>query len=193
MNSIQQLQTFQRNWMNQLPTCQSTTSMAINYLDDSKLLTEKEFNITNSSIQSLLIKINKGQLTSFEVLISFIKKSLLCQSINKTTGNDFDYRTIGDAILRAQYLDFYYQNYGKTLSKFHGLPIGTNQLLKYKSILGLNENNNEGIDAGIIEIDGLDIQLNLRQNQLPTGYNSINSNTCYSRSFQARAPSQVKI
>ncbi|KAK6203556.1 uncharacterized protein RJT21DRAFT_119725 [Scheffersomyces amazonensis] len=191
MNSIEQLQAFQNNWATQLVQCQSKTSIAMNYLDDSKLLSEKEFNITNSTIQSLLSKIQSGQLTSFEVLISFIKKSLLINGNSKV-----NYTNISEALLRAQYLDFYYKTYGKTLGKFHGLPIDSKQLNKFQSVIGLSDANDTTIgDNGVIIIKDLHIPLVIRSQQPNTSTYPISSNTttCYSRSFQARLPSSIKI
>lgn len=69
------------------------------YLNDDKLLTEKEFHITYSPVSVLTKKVEKLQLTRVEILIAFIKKAALSGRLPK----DFN---MADALMTAVYCDW---------------------------------------------------------------------------------------
>lgn len=69
------------------------------YLNDDKLLTEKEFHITYSPVSVLTKKVQKLQLTPVEILIAFIKKAALGGRLPR----DFN---MTDALVTAVYYDW---------------------------------------------------------------------------------------
>jgi Asp-tRNA(Asn)/Glu-tRNA(Gln) amidotransferase A subunit family amidase len=86
----------------------------------SGLLSDKEFSITeNHSASSLVRLMTRGDLTSEEVTLAFIKRaSIATQLVNCCTEIMAD-----EALLRAKRIDHEYKMTGKVAGPLHGLPV----------------------------------------------------------------------
>ncbi|KAK6454319.1 uncharacterized protein RJT20DRAFT_136679 [Scheffersomyces xylosifermentans] len=140
--SIIALEDFQHDWEDAFMQLESSY---IKYLYDDKLLTEKEFNITKAPMASIRYKIASGQWTATETLIAFVKKSIINHKVASIS-------SVKDAILRAQYLDWYYKTHGKTVGPLHGLPIAKPCATIFKESYG-----DSSCDTGAIYVEKLDI------------------------------------
>lgn len=101
---------------------------AIKYLYDKKLLSEKEFEITDSSATRILSQIAKGAWTSVEVFKAFAKRATIAHQLTNCALELFT----EEGLKRAEYLDDYYKKNGKTVGPLHGLPVSLKEQMNYK-------------------------------------------------------------
>lgn len=100
----------------------------LKYMYDAKLLTDKEFEITDSSASALVGKIAKGELSSVETFNAFAKRAIIAHQFTNCALELF----IDEGLERAKYLDDYYKTNGKTIGPLHGLPISLKEQMDYK-------------------------------------------------------------
>ncbi|ODV79484.1 amidase [Suhomyces tanzawaensis NRRL Y-17324] len=101
---------------------------AVDYLYQNKLLTPKEFEITDQSAVSLAAKIADGVYTSVEVLKAYAKRAVIAHQFTNCAMQVF----IDEGLERAQYLDDYLKTHGKTVGPFHGLPVSLKEHMDYR-------------------------------------------------------------
>ncbi|PSK39595.1 hypothetical protein C7M61_001394 [Candidozyma pseudohaemuli] len=101
---------------------------ALQYLYDEKLLTEKEFEITDSSSSRIVNQIAKGAWSAVEVFKAFAKRATIAHQLTNCALELFT----DEGLERAQYLDDYYAKNGKTVGPLHGLPISLKEQMNYK-------------------------------------------------------------
>ncbi|EGW34475.1 uncharacterized protein SPAPADRAFT_70583 [Spathaspora passalidarum NRRL Y-27907] len=101
---------------------------AVKYLYDAKLLTSEELAITDSSAVDLVNKIAKGKLSSVEVFKAFAKRAVIAHQFTNCATEFFT----EEGLKRAQELDAYLKENGKTVGPLHGLPVSLKEHLCYK-------------------------------------------------------------
>lgn len=99
----------------------------LKHLYAKKLLTEREFEITDSSASDLLGKISVGSISSVEVFNAFAKRAVIAHQFTNCALDLFT----DEGLARAKYLDDYYQKNGKTIGPLHGLPISLKEQMSY--------------------------------------------------------------
>ncbi|KAI5949398.1 hypothetical protein KGF54_005633 [Candida jiufengensis] len=141
------------------------------YLNES-LLSEKEFNLTSLTPNTLLLKLSKGSITSLELTTAFIKKYMI---INNLITMDPIIKThITNALAQARFLDCYYKATNSLMGPLHGLPINDDQLLQFQINYGIDDE----------EIDSLGhIRLNMATYLNLLGNDDIFSNDSYSKNY----------
>lgn len=101
---------------------------AVKYLKDKKLLTDEEFEITDSTAAFIASKIAKGEWTSVQVFKAFAKRATIAHQFTNCALDIFT----EEGLERAQYLDDYFKKNGKTIGILHGLPISLKEQMNYK-------------------------------------------------------------
>lgn len=101
---------------------------AVKYLYNEKLLTEKEFEITDSSASRIVLQIAKGTWSSVDVFKAFAKRATIAHQLTNCALELF----VDEGLERAKYLDEYYAKHGKTVGPLHGLPISLKEQMNYK-------------------------------------------------------------
>lgn len=93
------------------------------------ILSEAELDITESyDAVALVAKLASKQFSAKDVITAFSKRAAIAQQlVNCLTETFFD-----EALERAQYLDDYLAQEGKTLGPFHGLPISIKDSFQVK-------------------------------------------------------------
>ncbi|CAI7572400.1 unnamed protein product [Penicillium manginii] len=95
----------------------------------SGLLTDRELGITELSATELTSGMGKGELTAEEVVVAFLKRSVLGhQLLNFAT--EF---LAEEAIARAKELDEFYKTTGKLIGPLHGVPISVKEHIGFKN------------------------------------------------------------
>lgn len=132
-----------RSWLQPVITNMESILSDSKIMNDDKLLTEKEFNITSSPLSVLLRKVEKLQLTRVEILVAFMKKAALSERLPE----DFN---MANALATAVYQDWHRENLGNLTDRLHYLT-GTSykQLgLEQKMLVG-ETNGRESMNHGI--------------------------------------------
>ncbi|RLV92880.1 hypothetical protein JA1_002882 [Spathaspora sp. JA1] len=101
---------------------------AVQYLYDAKLLTPEEFAITDTSAVELVNKIAKGELTSAEVYHAFAQRAVIAHQFTNCALDFF----LPEGLKRAEELDAYFKEHGKTVGPLHGLPISLKEHMNYR-------------------------------------------------------------
>lgn len=101
---------------------------ALKYLYDEKLLSEKEFEITDSSASRIIKQIALGSWSSVDVFKAFAKRATIAHQLTNCALELFT----DEGLERAKYLDDYYAKNGKTIGPLHGLPISLKEQINYK-------------------------------------------------------------
>ncbi|KAJ6161303.1 hypothetical protein N7470_004699 [Penicillium chermesinum] len=114
------------------------------------LLSEHEVAITNLSATQLVAEMGQGKLSAEEVVIAFLKRSVLGhQLLNFATEFLAD-----EAISRAKELDDYYKKTGKLVGPLHGVPISVKEHVAIK-----NKTCNTGYVAWVDQVASEDAYL----------------------------------
>lgn len=100
----------------------------LKYLYLAKLLTEKEFQITDTPAFKILEKIAAGELTAVETFKAFGHRAIICHQFTNCALELF----LNEGLARAEYLDDYFKKNGKTIGPLHGLPISLKEQMNYK-------------------------------------------------------------
>ncbi|KAF9269992.1 general amidase [Marasmius fiardii PR-910] len=94
------------------------------------LLDGRELNITNSDVETLLLKLSSGEWTAVEVTTAFCKRAIVAQQLTNCLTEIF----IDRALARAVQLDEYYQKTGKVVGSLHGLPVSLKDQVDIKGL-----------------------------------------------------------
>lgn len=100
----------------------------LKYLHQAKLLSDKEFEITDSTGSALVSKIALGQLSSVDVFNAFAKRAVIAHQFTNCALELFT----EEGLERAKYLDDYFKKNGKTIGPLHGLPVSLKEQMSYK-------------------------------------------------------------
>ncbi|KAJ5890792.1 amidase [Penicillium subrubescens] len=140
-----------KQWL--LPESQLPPAMQKNVIDfprQSGLLSERELIITELSATELVREMGKGDLTAEEVVVAFLKRSVIGQQLL-----NFATEFLADeAIARARELDQHYKQTGKLVGPLHGIPISVKEHIGFK-----NKTCNTGYVAWIDNIAPEDAHL----------------------------------
>ncbi|KAI3406590.1 hypothetical protein KGF56_000722 [Candida oxycetoniae] len=101
---------------------------AVDYLYKAKLLTEREFEITDSSATKIVSEIANGNWTCAEVFTAFAKRATIAHQFTNCAHELFT----KEGLERAKELDEYYKANGKTVGPLHGLPISLKEFISLK-------------------------------------------------------------
>lgn len=101
---------------------------ALKYLYDAKLLSKEELEITDLSASKLLAKIASGELTSVEAFKAYAKRATIAHQLTNCALELF----VDEGLERAQYLDKYLKENGKTVGPLHGLPMSVKEHNKFR-------------------------------------------------------------
>ncbi|KAJ5128565.1 hypothetical protein N7448_002282 [Penicillium atrosanguineum] len=127
-----------------------TQKNVIAFPQQSGLLSERELTITEMSATKLVEEMRKGTLKAEEVVVAFLKRSVLGhQLLNFATEFLAD-----EAIARAKELDEYYQQTGKLVGPLHGVPISVKEHIGLK-----NKTCNTGFVAWVDKVTPEDAHL----------------------------------
>lgn len=99
----------------------------VEYLNTTKALSDREKEITNTSASELATKIAKAEISSVEVLKAFAHRAVILQQFTNFAMEFF----INEGIKRAQELDDYLAQNGRTVGPLHGLPISLKEQIGY--------------------------------------------------------------
>lgn len=100
----------------------------VEYMYKNKLLTQKEFIITNCNCSELLEKYSNGELCVVEVFNSFAKRATIAHQLTNGAMEIFT----EDGLETAKSLDEYYKNTGKLIGPLHGIPMSLKEHLSVK-------------------------------------------------------------
>ncbi|KAG2122712.1 general amidase [Suillus cothurnatus] len=89
------------------------------FLETCNLLTTREIEITNSSVNVLLEKLTCGEWTAVDVTTAFYKRAIMVHQLVNCLTEIFVHR----ALARAAELDNHFKQTGKVVGPLHGLPI----------------------------------------------------------------------
>ncbi|PYH97438.1 amidase [Aspergillus ellipticus CBS 707.79] len=96
----------------------------------SGLLSEKELAITDLSATSLVQEMGAGKLKAEEVVVAFLKRSVIGQQLVNFATEFLTDR----AIARAKELDEYFERTGKLVGPLHGVPISVKEHIGIKGL-----------------------------------------------------------
>lgn len=123
-----QSETIPSQWRIQLPP-----ESALNVISSPEtcgLLTPEEIEITNVSVEILLLKLAAGEWSSFVVTTAFYKRAVISHQLVNCLTEIFVER----ALARATELDEYMKKTGKVAGPLHGLPISLKDQLCIKGL-----------------------------------------------------------
>ncbi|CAK9442331.1 uncharacterized protein LODBEIA_P60740 [Lodderomyces beijingensis] len=99
---------------------------AVDYLYSAKLLSEREFEITDTSATEIVAKIAAGEWTAVEVFTAYAKRATIAHQFTNCAHELFTQ----EGLERAKELDAYQkENDGKTVGPLHGLPISLKEFV----------------------------------------------------------------
>lgn len=101
---------------------------SVKYLYEKKLLTDEEFEITDSPAHAVVANIAKGKWSAVQVFKAFAKRGTIAHQFTNCAMDLFP----EEGLKRAQELDEYYAKNGKTIGPLHGLPISLKEQMNYK-------------------------------------------------------------
>ncbi|KAK7677944.1 hypothetical protein QCA50_019024 [Cerrena zonata] len=100
----------------------------LKYIYEKNLLSEAEFNITDTPASELVPKLAKGELTAVEVFRAFAKRATIAHQFTNCAMEIFN----DEGLERAKYLDEYLAKEKKPIGPLHGLPISLKEHMHYK-------------------------------------------------------------
>lgn len=104
---------------------------ALDYIRESKLLTPKELEITESyDVAELLRKISTRKLSSLEVAMAFAKRAAFAHQLTTCLTEIF----FDEAFAAAIKLDHVLATTGKTVGPLHGLPVSVKDCVGIKGV-----------------------------------------------------------
>ncbi|KAL4803953.1 amidase signature domain-containing protein [Aspergillus unguis] len=124
-------QSIPKQWT--VPADQLPPVTQLNVLDFPRkcgILTDKELDITESSATALVKAMGKGQYSAEEVVVAFLKRSVIGHQL-------FNFATefmADKAISRAKELDHYFKETGKLVGPLHGIPISVKEHIGFKGL-----------------------------------------------------------
>ncbi|KAL0580414.1 hypothetical protein V5O48_001567 [Marasmius crinis-equi] len=177
-----QLASIPKEWLNQLATnIPPPTELDVtSYPRACGLLDERELDITESDVTSLLPRVASGEWTALEVTIAFCKRAVIAQQLTNCLTEIFFER----AFASASALDEYFKRTGKVVGALHGLPVslkdqvrikGLDSTIGYVSYINIPAERN-AVLADILESQGavLFVKTNVPQTLLwPETHNNI--------------------
>lgn len=101
---------------------------AVQYLYAEKLLSPEEFVITDSSIGALLENIASGKWLSVQVFKAFAKRATIAHQLLNCALELFP----KEGLERAETLDQYLKENGRTIGPLHGLPVSLKEQMNFK-------------------------------------------------------------
>lgn len=101
---------------------------SVKYLYEHKLLSETEFNITDTPASELVPKLAKGELTAVDVFKAFAKRATIAHQFTNCAMEIFN----DEGLERAKYLDEYLAKEKKPIGPLHGLPISLKEHYNFK-------------------------------------------------------------
>ncbi|KAI5959885.1 uncharacterized protein KGF55_005117 [Candida pseudojiufengensis] len=110
-----------------------------NKYQNESLLSEREFNLTSSSVNNLLLKLSTGKVTSVELTSAFIKKYMIINDIFEI--DPIMRNKLTNALASARFLDGYYKTTQTLIGPLHGLPINEEQLKRLQENFGIENDD----------------------------------------------------
>ncbi|ODV96564.1 hypothetical protein PACTADRAFT_48397 [Pachysolen tannophilus NRRL Y-2460] len=104
-----------------------STFSPIKFLYDNKILSKREFEITDTPAHLLVEKIASMELSSVEVLKAFVHRAVICQQFTNFVMDFF----FEEGLKKAAELDKILKETGKTVGPLHGLPISLKEQVGY--------------------------------------------------------------
>ncbi|KAG0645545.1 amidase [Hyphodiscus hymeniophilus] len=95
-----------------------------------QVLTAEEINITESTVEDLAATIAKGELSAVTVTKAFLRRAALAQKACNCVVELLPARSLA----RAEFLDKYLSENGKTIGPLHGVPISVKEHLGVKDL-----------------------------------------------------------
>ncbi|KAJ3567617.1 hypothetical protein NP233_g6250 [Leucocoprinus birnbaumii] len=125
----QQLESIPKDWV--LPNLPPRSQLDVNeYPRTCGLLTAKEVQITESSVETLLVNLSQGTWSSVEVTTAFSKRAVIAHQLVNCLTEIF----IERALERAAGLDEHFKRTGQVVGPLHGLPVSIKDMLMIKGI-----------------------------------------------------------
>ncbi|KAJ3563715.1 hypothetical protein NP233_g8763 [Leucocoprinus birnbaumii] len=125
----QQLDSIPKDWV--LPNLPPRSQLDVNeYPRKCGLLTAKEVQITESSVETLLVNLSQGTWSSVEVTTAFSKRAVIAHQLVNCLTEIF----IERALERAAGLDEHFKSTGQVVGPLHGLPVSIKDMLMIKGL-----------------------------------------------------------
>ncbi|CAI5760227.1 unnamed protein product [Candida verbasci] len=102
---------------------------AVDYLYSAKLLSPKEFEITDTPAYKLVEKMSKGELTAVEVFKAFAHRAIIAQQFTNCAMDIF----IDEGLKQAEERDACFKENGKLVGPLHGIPISLKEQMNYRN------------------------------------------------------------
>ncbi|KAF7956133.1 hypothetical protein EAE96_005053 [Botrytis aclada] len=113
------------------PAIPDVTNIPLNTLSVArKVLTSEEIKITEATVEDLVAKLAKEELSSTEVAKAFLRRAGLAQKVTNCITELLPER----ALSRAKFLDEYLKSNGKTVGPLHGIPISVKEHIGIKDL-----------------------------------------------------------
>ncbi|KAH8816557.1 amidase signature domain-containing protein [Xylogone sp. PMI_703] len=94
------------------------------------ILTAREIQITETTVEDLTGKLSTGELTALEVTQAYLRRAGLAQKLVNCITELLPER----AIARAKFLDEFRKSHGKTMGPLHGIPISVKEHIGFKDL-----------------------------------------------------------
>lgn len=185
-----QLKSIPQEWLVSTPP--DSTLDVTGFPETCGLLTAREIEITNTSVDVLLEKLACGEWTAVDVTTAFYKRAIVAHQLVNCLTEIF----VDRALARAAELDDYFKQTGKVVGPLHGLPLslkdqicieGLETTMGYISWIGRYAEKNAVLVDVLIECGAVPfVRTNLPQTVMwPESFNNIFGRTTnpYNRSL----------
>jgi amidase len=173
-----QLESIPQEWLVSPPP--DSTLDVTSFPETCNLLTTREIEITNSSVDVLLEKLACGEWTAVDVTTAFYKRAIVAHQLVNCLTEIF----VDRALARAAELDNHFKQTGKVVGPLHGLPIslkdqlcieGLETTMGYVSWIGRYAEKNAVLVDVLIECGAVPfVRTNLPQTVMwPESFNNI--------------------